>query len=71
MSMSDAEIKIYSDDDTEGVKILIKHTGTWKPGITDIYNCHLGFYYYNGLKPHWFHRLMARLLLGWKWEDRK
>jgi hypothetical protein len=20
-------------------------------------------------KPHWFHRLMTRLLLGWKWRD--
>ncbi len=71
MSMSDAEIKTYSDDDTEVVKILIKHTGTWKIGTTDIYNSHLEFHHYNGLKPHWFHRLMARLLLGWKWEDRK
>jgi hypothetical protein len=22
-------------------------------------------------KPNWLNRLMARLLLGWKWEDRK
>jgi len=22
-------------------------------------------------KPNWFHRQMARILLGWKWEDRK
>ena len=26
---------------------------------------------YVNTKPNWFHRLMARLLLGWKWEDRK
>ena len=22
-------------------------------------------------KPNWLNRLMARILLGWKWEDRK
>ena len=69
--MSDAEIKTYSDEHTEGINVLMKHTGTWKIGSTNIFNPHLEFYYFNGLKPHWFHRLMARLLLGWKWENRK
>jgi hypothetical protein len=68
--MNDTEIKTYSDEDTEQI-ITNRHTGTWKIGATDIYNSHLEFHYYNGIKPHWFHRLMARILLGWKWEDRK
>lgn len=75
MSMSDAEIKTYSDEHTEGINVLMKHTGTWK---IETYNHlrgeffqHIELRYFNGLKPHWFHRLMARLLLGWKWEDRK
>ena len=51
-------------------------TGVWKIGTTykevggEFYN-HIEFRYFNGLKPHWFHRLMARLLLGWIWEDKK
>ncbi len=51
-------------------------TGVWKIGTTykdvegEFFN-HIEFRYFNGLKPHWFHRLMARLLLGWIWEDKK
>lgn len=30
---------------------------------------HVG--YWVKTKPNWFHRQMARLLLGWKWEDKK
>jgi hypothetical protein len=62
---------IYSDEDTDKIEIH-KHTGTWKIGMTkNEPRSILEFHYYNGLKPHWLHLLMARLLLGWKWEDRK
>ena len=79
MSMiENTEIKTYSEKDTEEVitnqhtGTWMKHTGTWMIGTTKgELRCYLEFHYYNGLKPHWFHRLMARLLLGWKWEDRK
>lgn len=50
---------------------VCKHTGSWIIGETNnlVYN-RVEFRYYNGYKPHWFHRLMIRLLLGWKWEDK-
>jgi hypothetical protein len=71
MTMNDTEIKTYSDEDTEQI-ITNRHTGTWMIGTTKgEFRCYLEFHYYNGIKPNWFHRLMARLLLGWKWEDRK
>ena len=64
------EIKTYSEKDIEEV-ITNRHTGTWKLGMTrGAYKPYI-VYYYNGLKPNWFHRLITRLLLGWKWEDRK
>ena len=54
MRMSEhTEIKTYSDEHTEGIKIH-KHAGCWVK-----------------TKPNWFHRLMARILLGWKWEEKK
>lgn len=69
MTMIDAEVKTYSDEHIEEL-ITNRHTGTWMIGTIKGENSHLEFHYYNGLKPHWFHRLMARLLLGWKWEDK-
>lgn len=71
MSMIDAEVKTYSEKDTEEI-ITNRHTGTWKIGTTKgEFRSYLEFHYYNGIKPHWFHRQMARLLLGWKWEDKE
>lgn len=75
MSMSEhTEIKTYSEKDTEEI-ITNRHTGTWKIGtynhLRGEFFQHIELRYFNGLKPHWFHRLMARLLLGWKWEDKK
>jgi hypothetical protein len=50
-----------------------KHTGVWHMrncgGHSGYENIRLNFY--DGDKPHWIHRLITRLLLGWKWEDRK
>lgn len=51
----------YSNEHIEEIK-LHQPSGSWIIG-----NEHMTFKYYNGQKPHWFHRLMARILLGWKW----
>ena len=50
-----------------------KHTGVWYMrncgGHSGYENIRLNFY--DGDKPHWLHRLITRLLLGWKWEEKK
>ena len=62
----------YKSDAVKHIKIR-NHTGTWHMrncgGYSGYESIRLKFY--DGHKPHWFHRLMARLLLGWEWEDRK
>jgi hypothetical protein len=68
-------IHVYSDEHTQESQIH-RCTGVWKIGTTykDVekeFYSHIEFRYFNGLKPHWFHRLMARLLLGWRWEEKK
>ena len=74
MSMSEhTEIKTYSGKDTEGIITYSQkhteeinkhdHVGLWV--ITSSFRIRVR------TKPNWFHRLMARLLLGWKWEDRR
>ena len=74
--MSNYAEVIYNDEITEEVKVH-KLTGVWKLGTyTKVdnqyqFNNWLELRYFDGLKPHWFHRLMARLLLGWHWEDKK
>jgi hypothetical protein len=58
----------YSDEDSE--KIVIRphvefdiHVGKWV--ITK------SLYIHVVVKPNWLHRSMARLLLGWEWEEKK
>lgn len=53
------------DMDVEVVEM--KLTGVWQIGNND----HIGLKYYDGQKPKWFHRLMARVFLGWTWVDLK
>ena len=63
MSMSEhTHVITYSQKHTEEIN---KHdyVGLWV--ITSSFRIRVR------TKPNWFHRLMARLLLGWKWEDRK
>ena len=60
--MIDNNIKTYSTDTVD--KIAVRQpVGKWAV------NGSLWFTVYN--KPNWLHRLITRLLLGWKWEDRK
>ncbi len=62
MNMIDAEIKTYTYKQTEEIK-KHDHVGKWIISSS--------FHVRVQTKPNWFHRLMARILLGWKWENRK
>ncbi len=54
---------IYSSEDTDKIEIRpnVEKVGKWV--ITK------SFHIYVVAKPNWLHRKMARLLLGWIWED--
>ena len=63
MSMTEhTKIISYSNEIVDELKKL-QHAGCWV--ISSSFRIEVK------AKPNWFHRQMARLLLGWKWEDRK
>lgn len=55
----------YSDEDIDKIEIRpnVEYVGKWV--ITKSLHIHVT------VKPNWLHRGMARLLLGWEWEDKK
>lgn len=55
----------YSSEDTDKIEIRphVEYVGKWV--ITKSFHVRVT------AKPNWLHRSMARLLLGWEWEDRK
>ena len=52
----------YKTEDVEQIKVR-QSAGCWVISSS--------FYVNVKTKPNWLHRLITRLLLGWKWEDRK
>jgi hypothetical protein len=55
----------YSSEDTDKIEICwyVEYVGKWV--ITKSFHVRVT------AKPSWLHRGMARLLLGWEWEDEK
>jgi hypothetical protein len=60
--MQPIEPIIYSNKSIDGIKV---HPFVGKWIINDSLHIHVT------AKPNWLHQSMARLLLGWEWEDRK
>lgn len=63
--MIDNNIKTYSTNSTNGI-IVRKPIGSWVINGEILFTIHV-----EAMRPNWFHQIMTRLLLGWKWEDEK
>jgi hypothetical protein len=53
----------YSSEDTDKIEFRPPYVGKWV--ITKSFHIHVV------AKPSWLHRIVARLLLGWEWEEKK